>query len=87
MSSGLCLEAAHPNATTQSPITQSEPTLLRQRVQMRSLDNVPAADGAMMLSDVRITVTGTNGIANAVINEVRLYEHDGAQPFPAKRGE
>ena len=45
-----------------------------------------ADNAAASVSAVRITVTGTNGIANAVVNEVRLYDHDGTQPFPAKKG-
>ena len=35
------------------------------------------------LSEVRITVTATNGIAAAHVNEVRLYAEDGVAPFPA----
>ena len=38
------------------------------------------------LSEVRVTVTATNGIAQAHINEIRLYDEDGITPFPAKGG-
>jgi hypothetical protein len=34
------------------------------------------------MSNIRVTVTTTNGHPNAHINEVRLYDADGAAPFP-----
>jgi hypothetical protein len=36
------------------------------------------------LTDVRVTVTATNGLASAIINEVRLYAADGIHSFPTK---
>jgi hypothetical protein len=36
------------------------------------------------LVEVEVTVTATHGIANAIINEVRLYGAEGVHPFPAK---
>ena len=36
------------------------------------------------VTDVRINVTATNGLADAHIMEVRLYDEDGKQPFPTK---
>ena len=86
MSNGLCLAA--PQSNTTAPL-ESDPESalapLRQRVQMKTLDTAEiASDAAALVSAIRITVTSTNGIANAVINEVRLYDHDGVQPFPTK---
>ena len=36
------------------------------------------------LEAVRVTVTATNGIKNAHVNEIRLYEAEGEAPFPVK---
>jgi hypothetical protein len=41
-------------------------------------------DAPLMTSDVRINVTATNGIDNAHIMEVRLYDEEGMRPFPSK---
>ena len=34
------------------------------------------------VSKVRVTVTATNGVADARINEIRLYDAGGVAPFP-----
>ena len=39
-----------------------------------------------MFNKVRVTVTATNGLANAHVVEVRLYGADGVAPFPAMPG-
>jgi hypothetical protein len=36
------------------------------------------------LSNVRVTVTATNGLSSAHINEIRLYGSDGVSPFPTQ---
>eukprot|EP01047_Picozoa_sp_COSAG01_P071996 COSAG01_NODE_11335_length_1955_cov_1.342672_2_plen_63_part_00 len=36
------------------------------------------------LSNVRVTVTATNGLSSAHINEIRLYGSDGVPPFPTQ---
>ena len=86
MSNGLCLAAPQSNATASlKSVPESAQAPLRQRVQMKTLDTAElATDAVVSVSAIRITVTSTNGIANAVVNEVRLYDHDGVQPFPTK---
>ena len=36
----------------------------------------------MPLTEVRVTVTATNGVDKAMITEVRLYDNDGLASFP-----
>ena len=43
------------------------------------------ASAPFMTSRVRVTVTATNGIQDARILEVRIYDEDGLRPFPVKR--
>ena len=75
MTGGLCLQApADQRAVFDSPAP-------RQRVQPKDeRDEEEAAP--VVVSDVRVTVTATNGIADARINEVRLYDANGLAPFP-----
>eukprot|EP00055_Hartaetosiga_balthica_P016522 m.105045 g.105045 ORF g.105045 m.105045 type:complete len:884 (+) comp9122_c0_seq3:1257-3908(+) len=47
--------------------------------QFLKLDLIPP-----LFSAVRVTVTATNGIDNAHINEIRVYGEDGKQPFPSQ---
>lgn len=92
MTDGLCLDATSPSADASSATTAvnaaastTMSATTRQRVQLKTL---PAADdsteGSGMVSEVRITVTATNGIDAAHINEIRLYGKDGLAPFPSK---
>eukprot|EP01065_Artemidia_motanka_P040242 TRINITY_DN49_c2_g1_i1.p1 TRINITY_DN49_c2_g1~~TRINITY_DN49_c2_g1_i1.p1 ORF type:complete len:881 (+),score=236.13 TRINITY_DN49_c2_g1_i1:62-2644(+) len=71
MTGGLCMMAPKPAPPT-------PPTVAAARAPVR------AAPAAASVSSVRITVTATNGIADAHVNEVRLYETDGIEPFPSK---
>ena len=42
-----------------------------------------ASTPGVSVAEVRVTVTATNGFDSAIINEVRLYGHDGTG-FPAR---
>jgi hypothetical protein len=54
---------------------------MRQRVQMNNESMLVSDEDAVSVSAIRVTVTATNGIKEARINEVRLYENDGVPPF------
>ena len=86
MSQGLCLGLPAPT-TESSAGTQVQPlslspawTVVRPSndYDSRHLDR----DSAAPLFEVRVTVSATNGIAFAVVNEVRLYDQQGERPFP-----
>ena len=81
MSGGLCLGlvTTH-NTTVESESTSaSAPPLLHRASTPPSEEGVV---GSVEVDAVRVVVTGTNGDPRAIINEVRLYEEDGLQPFP-----
>ena len=87
MSGGLCLEAVP--ATSDGGILGGgailPPPPMRRRVNRReeAFAVREAAVALGPLSEVRVTVTATNGIGQARINEIRLYGKDGLAPFPA----
>ena len=80
MTGGLCLQAP----ATQHPVFEAAPTPPPpQRVQLKSAQDLAAeAAPAPAVTKVRVTVTATNGVAEARINEVRLYDAAGLAPFP-----
>ena len=86
MSQGLCLGLPAPTTESSAgaqgqPLSLSPgPTVVRPSTDHDSLDRAPAAP----LSEVRVTVSATNGIAFAVVNEVRLYDQQGERPFPTQ---
>ena len=90
MSEGLCLGLPAPSITGssagaggQSSLSASAgPTTVRPSNdrELRPLGRAPATP----LSEVRVTVSATNGIAFAVVNEVRLYDQQGEHPFPVQ---
>ena len=85
MSGGLCLEAAasaKPSETTLA--AAAPPPILGRRVNPRQAtrQDLEATRALGLLAEVRVTVTATNGLANAHINEIRLYGEDGVAPFP-----
>lgn len=102
MSGGLCLEAVPTKTTPSLPVSSSDgdalaadaaagvvPALPTRRRVNRREEAFAVREPAMALgplSEVRVTVTATNGIAQAHINEIRLYDEDGITPFPAKGG-
>jgi len=77
MTGGLCL---------QGPPDQNEvghEPAPAQRVQAKNAQDVAAEAAAVPAATaVRVTVTATNGIADARINEIRLYDAEGVAPFP-----
>ena len=77
MTGGLCL---------QGPPDQKEvghEPAPAQRVQAKNAQDVAAEAAAVpAVTAVRVTVTATNGIADARINEIRLYDAEGVAPFP-----
>eukprot|EP00039_Didymoeca_costata_P020965 m.342960 g.342960 ORF g.342960 m.342960 type:complete len:959 (-) comp22149_c0_seq1:157-3033(-) len=84
MVGGLCLQA--PQAPTIEEHVHNKPAPPRQqRVQPKStkdiiMENTPAPP----VQQIRVTVTATNGIEDARINEIRLYDAQGIAPFPTK---
>ena len=87
MSGGLCLEAV-PTASDGGVLGGGAvlPPLppMRRRVNRRE-EAFAVREPAVALgplSEVRVTVTATNGIGQARINEIRLYGKDGLAPFP-----
>ena len=82
MTGGLCLQApANQSAVYAAPAPA-------QRVQAKSaVDRRAEAASVSAVSSVLITVTATNGVADARINEVRLYDAGGVEPFPVKPAE
>ena len=90
MTGGLCLQGpgdegintAKENAGPgrNGPLRQRQ-----QRVQAKSAADVAAeAAPAPLITKVRVAVTATNGIADARILEIRLYDADGVAPFPKR---
>lgn len=67
---GLCLDAQPPTPSTMTA---------------ERLGTHPKADvAAPVFGAIRINVTATNGVPDAHILEVRLYDEAGKQPFPVK---
>lgn len=82
MAGGLCLQApADQHAVYETTPAPAPP----QRVQAKSAGDL-AAEAAPVpaLSKVRVVVTATNGIVDARINEIRLYDAEGVLPFPKR---
>ena len=75
MSGGLCLGVV----ATQNNTKASTPPPLLHRVSTTLSADAPES---MEVDAVRVWVTATNGDSRAIINELRLYEEDGLQPFP-----
>ena len=94
MSGGLCLEAVPTTSTTTTSDGDAlaadavvvPPPPMRLRVNRRQEASAVREPAVALgpLSEVRVTVTATNGIGQARINEIRLYGEDGVAPFPAK---
>lgn len=89
MTGGLCLDqgAESSDASFQTIATGRKgghgSALPPQRVQAKSdADRAAEAAPGPIVTRVRVVVTGTNGIADARINEIRLYDADGVKPFP-----
>eukprot|EP00040_Diaphanoeca_grandis_P032883 m.200152 g.200152 ORF g.200152 m.200152 type:complete len:924 (-) comp32764_c1_seq1:51-2822(-) len=86
---GLCLAAADgaPTDFLTRPLSPVQTTHQRpstqQRVEKRRVRDFNT-DPPVSVSALRVTVTATNGIANAHINEVRVYDADGVLPFPSR---
>jgi hypothetical protein len=80
MTDGLCLQApANQEAVYEATHKPAPP----QRVQLKSKADRAAENApAPAMSKIRVTVTATNGIADARINEIRLYDAGGVAPFP-----
>jgi hypothetical protein len=79
MSEGLCLglPAAHPvDSTNTGAVARPNDGGIG--------DTVHRQAASQPLSAVRVTVSATNGVAFAVINEVRIYDEAGTHPFPAQ---
>ena len=84
MTGGLCLQAPASQNVTYADADDLAPA--QQRVQAKTLLELAAeAAPAPKVGKVRVTVTATNGIADARINEIRLYDAEGVRPFPAKQ--
>ena len=89
MSGGLCL-AAPMGMQPSSKRMMSEvvpPPILGPRLNNRQAAtrrHFGAARALGTLTEVRVTVTATNGLPNAHILEVRLYGEEGVTPFPVK---
>eukprot|EP00035_Acanthoeca_spectabilis_P010173 m.180228 g.180228 ORF g.180228 m.180228 type:complete len:982 (+) comp14944_c2_seq1:161-3106(+) len=87
MTGGLCLEGPAASEPAQES-TLGSPSVYprrRQRVQPKTPDDLEAeAAPVPPMSKLRVTVTATNGVADARINEIRLYDADGVSPFPAR---
>ena len=71
--------AAAPVSASRSPRVP-----LKQRVQGKSLEATAAeiASPVPNVTSIRVTVTATNGVPDARINEIRLYDAEGIAPFP-----
>eukprot|EP00040_Diaphanoeca_grandis_P039183 m.258359 g.258359 ORF g.258359 m.258359 type:complete len:885 (+) comp36477_c0_seq1:156-2810(+) len=91
LTGGLCLDTKEtisgPESTsTPTPTLSSIPTDgvagVASPPRKQRDRNTPAQSPPVSVSAVRVTVTATNGIANAHINEIRLYDAKGVDPFP-----
>ena len=55
----------------------------QQRVQAKSAQDIERETAPVpAVTKIRVTVTATNGITDARINEIRLYDAEGVAPFP-----
>jgi hypothetical protein len=80
MTDGLCLQA--PTADDGRSVGSVSPAP-PQRVQAKTAEDIAALRApAPLVSKVRVTVTATNGISHARINEIRIYDASGVAPFP-----
>lgn len=86
MADGLCLAVSQKSTKLANVPAAAAAMAPTQRVQMKppALSSIAPAKS---VSAVRVVVTGTNGIEEARINEVRLYDSAGLAPFPAKPAE
>ena len=93
MSDGLCLslpaagngDAGSPGGTGHTAaLSQPPPPPQQQLVRPSNADHAPGGHPPAPLAEVRVTVTATNGVGTAIINEVRLYDDDGRAPFPRR---
>jgi hypothetical protein len=85
MADGLCLAVSQKSTKLANVPAAAAAMAPTQRVQMKP--PVSSVAPAKSVSAVRVVVTGTNGIEEARINEVRLYASAGLAPFPAKPAE
>jgi hypothetical protein len=82
MTGGLCMQAP---ADQKAVYEAAHKPALPQRVQAKSAEDLAAEIAPVpAVTRIRVTVTATNGIADAHINEVRLYGADGVEPFPKR---
>jgi len=77
MSGGLCLGV--PTAAPGPASTDGTGPVVRP-----ISDRAGAVSPPAVLSEIRVTVSATNGFDFAVINEVRLYDERGTSPFPVR---
>jgi hypothetical protein len=84
MSEGLCLglpPAPAESVDAAGGSVWSGPAAVRPSNALHpTVDRAPSTP----LSSIRVTVSATNGVAFAVVNEVRLYDQLGEQPFPVQ---
>lgn len=80
MTGGLCLQGPD----DQRPRFQSAPAPAPpQRVQAPRDEGLGVATiPAPRVQKLRVVVTATNGVSQARINEIRMYDTDGLAPFP-----
>ena len=84
MTGGLCLEG--PESQNVTYADADDELAPAQRVHAKTaLEQAAELAPAPVVSAVRVTVTATNGIRNAHINEIRLYGAEGVTPFPKRQ--
>lgn len=77
---GMCLAAQQPRAPALSQRDSSACSHNQHSLQLRGL----LPQDAMLYDQIRVNVTATNGVPDAHILEVRLYDEAGKAPFPVK---
>lgn len=80
MTGGLCLQGPADQRIGYESVPTPAPL---QRVQAPNGDDLAATVApAPRVQKLRVLVTATNGVKQARINEIRVYDSDGLAPFP-----
>ena len=80
MSEGLCLRLP----TSARPVGSTGIGAVARPNHEFGVSTANARASSQALSAIRVTVLGTNGVPFAVINEIRIYDEAGQEPFPAQ---
>eukprot|EP00041_Stephanoeca_diplocostata_P027697 m.768460 g.768460 ORF g.768460 m.768460 type:complete len:598 (-) comp23227_c0_seq83:160-1953(-) len=84
MAGGLCLSTAGSGPTLRQSAATPRPVVPMAPPTLSATAPRVAAPPVAPVTSIRVTVSATNGVPDAHINEIRLYDVDGKSPFPTQ---